>query len=141
MQLIKKIKKFKAKISSEKETTANIYARIMELRQGGVKPPASLVSKLKENQNRIKEHNLLLKELKDDKMQIETLEEQMRDLQSSVFLAKVVNNSVWKEFNEVTFKIIDPPVSATHLLKEGEMAEEITLKAVEDGEFILSRKG
>ncbi len=141
VQLIKKIKKFKVKISSEKETTANIYARIIELRESGVKPPSSLVTKLKENQNRIKEHNLLLKELKDDKMQIETLEEQMRDLQSSVFSAKVVNNSVWKEFNEVTFKIIDPPVSATHLLKEGELAEEITLQAVEDGEFILSRKG
>ncbi len=141
LQLIKKIKKFKAKISSEKVTTANIYERIIELRESGVKPPSSLVAKLKENQNRIKEHNLLLKELKDDKMQIETLDEQMRELQSSVFSARVVNRSVWKEFNEVTFKIIDPPVSATHLLKEGELAEEITLQAMEDGEFILSRKG
>ncbi len=140
-KLIKKIKKFKVKISSEKETTANIYARIIELRESGVKAPSSLVSKLKENQSRIKEHNLLLKELKDDKMQVETLLEDMKTLQSSIFSAKVVNHSVWKEFNEVTFKIIDPPVLATHLLKDGEIAEEISLKAIEDGEFILSRKG
>ena len=140
-QLVKKIKKFKIKINSEKETTANIHERIKELREGGIKPPASLVVKLKENQNRIKEHNLLLKELKDARMKIEALNEDMKNLQSSVFSAKVINNSVWKEFNEVIFKIIDPPVSASHLLKEGEMAQEISLKALEDGEFTLSRKG
>ena len=140
-KITKKIKQIKAKIYNEKETTIKIHERIIELRAGGIKPPASLVTKMRENQNRIKEHNLLLKELKDARMENETLAEDLTNLQSSVFDAKVINNSTWREFNEVIFRIIEPPISASHLLKDGEIAHEITLKAAEDGEFILNRKG
>ena len=140
-KITKKIKQIKAKIYNEKETTIKIHERIIELRAGGTKPPASLVTKMRENQNRIKEHNLLLKELKDARMENETLAEDLTNLQSSVFDAKVINNSTWREFNEVIFRIIEPPISASHLLKDGEIAHEITLKAAEDGEFILNRKG
>ncbi len=142
MELItKKIKQMKKKIYSEKDTTIKIQDRILELRASGTKPPASLVAKMKENQNRIKEHNLLLKELKDARMQSETLTEDLTNLQSSVFEAKVVNNSTWREFNEVIFRIIEPPINASHLLKDGEIAHEITLDTAEDGKFILNRKG
>jgi len=140
-KVIKQIKFIKKKIHSEKETTQKIYLRIKELAEARTKPPASLVAKMRENQNRIKEHNLLLKELKDAKIHNETLTEDMKNIQSSVFDAKVVNKSTWREFNEVTFKIIEPPVSAMHLLHDGEVAREITLKALEDGEFTLNRKG
>jgi len=140
-QVTKKIKQIKAKIISEKETTLKIVTRIKELTEAGTKPPTSLVSKMRENQNRVKEHNLLLKELKDARMHNETLAEDLKNIQSSVFDAKVVNNSTWREFNEVTFRIIEPPVTASHLLKDGEIAHLITLKAAEDGEFILNRKG
>ena len=139
--LIKKIKTIKIKIHNEKETTLKIHERIMELRAAGVKPPTSLVSKMRDNQNRIKEHNLLIKELKDAKMSNETLTEDLTNLQSSVFEAKVINNSIWREFNEIIFKIIEPPVNASHLLKDGEIAHEITLDSAGDGEVILNRKG
>jgi hypothetical protein len=140
-KITKKIKQIKAKIYNEKETTLKIHERIKELRANGTKPPSSLVVKMKENQNRIKEHNLLLKELKDAKMHSETLMEDLTNLQSSVFDAKVINNSTWREFNEVIFRIISPPVNASHLLKDGEIAHKITLQAADDGEFLLNRKG
>ncbi len=141
-QIIKKIKQIKIKINHEKETTQNIYERIKYLRETGVNPPSSLILKMKENQNRIKEHNLLIKELKDAKIEKETLIENLKNLQSSVFEAKVINNSAWREFNEVIFVIIDPPVTASHLLKDGEIAREITLQGnQEEGEFTLNRKG
>jgi len=140
-QITKKIKQIRKKINSEKDTTIKIVERIKELKASGVKPPSSLVTKMRENQNRVKEHNLLLKELKDAKIEHETLAEDLKNLQSSVFDAKVINNAIWREFNEVTFKIIEPPVTASHLLKDGEVAHEITLKTAEDGEFILNRKG
>jgi len=137
----KKLKQIKAKIHNEKETMIKIHDRIKELRAGGTKPPSSLVAKMRENQNRVKEHNLLLKELKDAKMQNEALEEDLTSLQSSVFDAKVINNSTWREFNEVIFRVISPPIDASHLLKDGETAHEITLQTAEDGEFSLNRKG
>ncbi len=140
-QIVKKIKKIKIKINHEKETTINIYEKIKELKASGVKPPPSLIKKMKENQNRIKEHNLLIKELKDGRIKKEALMEELKTLQASVFEAKVINNSSWKEFNEVTFVIVDPPVTASHFLKDGEIAKEITLGDEIDGKFELNRKG
>ncbi len=140
-QITKKIRQYKTKINNEKETTIKLVEHIKSLKASGVKPPASLIVKMKENQNRIKEHNLLLKEFKDAKIDEERLHQDLKNLQSSVMEAKVINNSLWREFNEVIFKVIEPPVTASHLLKDGEVTREIMLKAVEDGEFILDRRG
>jgi len=57
-----------------------------------------------------------------------------------VFSAKVVNKSVWKDFNEVKFKVIEPPIEVSHLFTNGEMTSEVTLKTLEDGNFMLDRK-
>ncbi|MCH9814293.1 MAG: FapA family protein [Epsilonproteobacteria bacterium] len=140
-QTTKKVRVLKNKINREKDTSMRIVETIKELQSKNVKPPASLVGKMKDNQNRIKEHNLLLKELKDAKMSEETLAEDLRDLQSSVFDAKVINHATWREFNEVIFRIINPPINASHLLRDGEMTHTFSLKTAEDGEFILDRKG
>ncbi len=139
--LTQKIKRLRMKIHNEKETIDQINRRISELKEQGVRPPEALIHKLKEHQKVIKEHNLLLKELKDVKIEKERLKGELKDIQSSVFDAKVINHSIWKEFNEITFRILNPPIEATHLPKEGEMAEEITLSKTEEGEFILNRKG
>ncbi len=140
-QLTQKIRKLRAKIHNEKETIDQINTRLSELREQGVKLPEALLNKLKEHQRMIKEHNLLLKELKDVKIEKERLKNELQAIQASVFDAKVINHSVWKEFNEIKFMILNPPVEAVHLPKEGEMSEEITLSQTEEGEFILNRKG
>ena len=139
--LTQKIKRLRTKIHNEKETIDQINQRISELKEQGVRPPEALINKLKEHQKVIKEHNLLLKELKDVKIEKERLKSELKEMQSSVFDAKVINHSIWKEFNEIKFMILNPPVEAVYLPKEGEMGEEITLGQTEEGEFILNRKG
>ncbi len=73
-------------------------------------------------------------------MQLECFEADLRERVKAVFDAKVVNKSVWKEFNEVKFKVVEPPVEVSHLFTDGEMSEEITIKTMEDGKYILERK-
>ena len=82
----------------------------------------------------------MLKELKDDKIALEKLEEDLKELINAVFSARVVNKTVWKEFNEVKFKVVEPPVEVSHLFVDGEMSEEIMLKTLEDGKYVLERK-
>ena len=139
--LSSKLKNLKTKILSEKENTEEITKRLKDFKASGTKPPFAMLSKIKESQARIKEHNLLIRELKDVKIANETLAEDLKNLQSSVFEAKVINKSVWKDFNEVIFNIIEPPVSASLLFKDGDMDREITLNAsMENEEFTLNRK-
>ncbi len=139
-ELSKKIKHLRRKIQNDKDNIKQINDTIIDLKRRQTPIPTSLINKLKDNNANIKEHNLLLKELKDDKMQLESFEADLRELVNAVFDAKVVNKSVWKEFNEVKFKVVEPPVEVSHLFTDGEMSEEITIKTMEDGKYILERK-
>ncbi len=139
-ELSKKIKLLRRKIQNDKDNIKQINETIIDLKRRQTTVPTSLINKLKDNQANIKEHNLLLKELKDDKMQLESFEADLKELVNAVFDAKVVNRSVWKEFNEVKFKVVEPPVEVSHLFTDGEMSEVITIKSMEDGKYILERK-
>ena len=136
----KKIKVLRRKIQNDQDNIRQINETVLSLKRRNANVPLSLINKLKANQQTIKEHNLLLKELKDDKMALEKLESDLKDLVNAVFNAKVVNRSVWKEFNEVKFKVVEPPVEVSHLFVDGEMSEEITIKTMEDGKYVLERK-
>ncbi len=136
----KKIKVLRRKIQNDQENVRQINETVQSLKKRNATVPLSLINKLKSNQENIKEHNLLLKELKDDKIALEKLEADLQELINAVFSAKVVNRSVWKEFNEVKFKVVEPPVEVSHLFVDGEMSEEITIKTMEDGNYVLERK-
>ncbi len=139
--LTKKLKQIKVKLKRDEDSITEVRAHIKSLMNAKTKPPSALLKKLQENQNIIKEHNLVLKELKDAKISKETLIEDLKDLQSSVFDAKVVSNSIWRDYNEVSFNIIDPAVKVSHLFQDGESASEITLKSMEEGKYVLEKKG
>ncbi len=137
----KEVKRYRDKIHQEDQNIKDINQKVKELKDAGVKPPAGLILKLKDHQERIKKHNSLLKELKDAKIQKTSLQELLTELNASVYEAKVINKSVWKEFNEVIYKLLDPPVEVSFLAKEGDMMETLSLQATEEGEFQVKRQG
>lgn len=54
------------------------------------------------------------------------------------FLAKIINHSTWREFNEVRFKLIYPPRDMTYNPQENEISREISLKDL-GGEYRIMR--
>jgi len=137
----KEVKRHRDKIQQEDQNIKDINHKVQELKASGIKPPSALILKLKDHQVRIKKHNSLLKELKDAKIQKTSLQEMLTELSASVYEAKVINKSVWKEFNEVQYKLLDPPIEVSFLAKEGDMVETLTLNSNEDGEFQVKRQG
>ena len=133
------LKSKKRSIDNEKENIKEINKTLEELKKFGREPLASLVMKLKDHQKKIKEFNSLLKELKDAKLKKETLHQELVELNTSVLKAKVINNSPWKEFNEVVFKLIEPPIEISFLPKEGEITKVLTLKSSGEGEYNIKR--
>ena len=140
-KISKEVKKYREKIQHETQNIEEINAKVKELKASKVKPPAALVLKLQDHQVRIKKHNSLVKELKDVKIQKTTLQEQLSELNASVYEAKVINKSAWKEFNEVKYKLLDPPIEVSFLAKEGDIMETLTLNSNDDGEFQIKRQG
>jgi hypothetical protein len=128
-------------IDREKENIVQINKSIEEMKKFGRQPLASLVMKLKDHQEKIKVFNSLLKELKDAKLRRDSLHEELTELNTSVLKAKVINHSPWREFNEVVFKLIEPPIEVSFLPKEGEVIKELTLRSSDEGEYNIKRGG
>jgi len=137
----KELRQLKAKIDSQKDNVNEIKKSIEEMKRFGKTPLASLVMKLKEHQEKIRNFNSLVKELKDAKLEKENLTQELIELNSSVLMAKVVCKSRWREFNEVKFKLIEPPVELSFLPKEDEIIKTLSVESSEEGEYILSPRG
>ena len=72
-------------------------------------------------------------------MEKSSLDIELEELESTSVEAKVVNNSKWKEFNEVKFRIINPALEVAFLPKEGEIAKIITIEEKDDEYEIKKR--
>ena len=76
---------------------------------------------------------------KDKKEELQEHREELNQVQNKVFTAKIINHSAWKEFNEIRFRLISPPKDITYNPKEHEIAREITLKDMGNGEHRVMR--
>lgn len=126
-------------IEKTKPMAEMVKDKILELRRSGVEPPATLFAKIKDFQEKVSEYNTLLQSLKDKTAQVGDLKKELYEVQRKVFSAKIINHTSWKEFNEVRFRLISPPKDITYNPKEKELAKEISLKDLGDGEYRVIR--
>ena len=126
-------------IDKNKNTVEEIKKKILELKNSNKTPPTSLYLKLKEFQKMVKEYNTILGDFKRKKEEVLMLKEELKSFQDQIFSAKIINRGIWKEFNEIKFKLIFPPVEITYNTKENEIIREITLKKLGEEKFEINR--
>lgn len=126
-------------IEKNKPMAEMVKAKILELKQSNVEPPITLYAKIKDFQEKVVEYNALLQAFKDKKETLHELRNELSAVQTKVFSAKIINHSVWKEYNEVRFHLISPPKDITYNPKEREVIREITLKDMGNGEYRIMR--
>ena len=128
-------------IEKNKPMAEMVKEKILELKQRGVEPPVTLFAKIKDFQEKVIEYNTFLQLFKDKKEELHEYREELNRVQNKIFTAKIINHSAWKEFNEVKFKMIYPPKDVTYNPKEREIAREISLKDMGNGEQRIIRSG
>ncbi|WP_333804102.1 flagellar assembly protein A [Sulfurospirillum sp.] len=126
-------------IDKNKPMAEMVKEKIMELKRTGVEPPVTLFAKIKDFQEKVIDYNNFLQTFKDKKEELQEYREELNKVQNKVFTAKIINHSAWKEFNEVRFRLIYPPKDVTYNPKEHEIAREITLKDMGNGEQRIMR--
>ena len=126
-------------IEKTKPMAEMVKDKILELKRSGVEPPVTLFAKIKDFQEKVSEYNMLLQSLKDKTTQVGELKQELYEVQRKVFSAKIINHTSWKGFNEVRFRLISPPKDITYNPKEKELAKEIMLKDIGDGEYRVIR--
>ena len=145
-KLEEELKAYPRQLSSKKEfidknkpMAEMVKEKIMELKRTGVEPPVTLFAKIKDFQEKVIDYNNFLQTFKDKKEELNEYREELNKVQNKVFTAKIINHSAWKEFNEVRFRLIYPPKDVTYNPKEHEIAREITLKDMGNGEQRIMR--
>ncbi len=135
----KKLEEKKRVIDKTKPTVKMVQDKILDLKKAGKNVPLTLVAKVKEYQNSVNKYNEVLKDYKNEKLKLQDLKEDLNQIQMKVFSAKIINHSPWREYNEIKFKLISPPVEKVYNTKEHEIIREITLSNMGEGNYEIKR--
>ena len=123
-----------------KEGTASfldIKKRLLHYKKSGVKMPASFVKKYKQFTT-MQEHLKEIKEeydVKKDQLSLQTT--RTSSFQDNIMDARVINRDRWVGYNEIRFKLVEPPMELVYKPVEGSKEMIFGLVEVEDGDFAI----
>jgi len=135
--LKKEIEKYTNLIKNGTKAFIEIKKRLLHYQKNNVKMPASFVKKYKQFQN-------MQQRLKDLKAEYATKEEKLNLLttrtasfQDNIMDARVINRDRWVGYNEIKFKLVDPPVELVYKPQEGSNEKIFGIVEVEEGEYAI----
>ncbi len=134
------IKNKKLLIEKNKEPAIMVKQKIIELKKEGKEPPIALIKKIKDYHSLVNLYNSLLEKLKNEKNERKALKEKIENIQSAVLNAKIINHSIWTEYNEIKFVLLSPKIEITYTTKKGELFKKITLSKIEEDKYQIERK-
>ncbi len=136
----KSIKEKKLKIEKNREPAEMVKERILELKRAGQEPAKSLIKKIRDFQQLIASYNETISRYQKEIHEKEIIQKEIEDIQSSVLNAKIVNHSVWSEYNEIKFVLLSPKKEITYTTKDKEIIKEFSLEKVGENEYQIIKK-
>ncbi len=131
------VKKYKIYIKEGMPAFMEIKKRLLHYKKNGVKMPESFVKKYKQFQS-------MQQKLKELITQSETLQDRLNLLttrtasfQDNIFDARVINRDSWKGYNEIKFKLVDPPMELVYKPAENSSEHVFGLVQLNDDEYAI----
>jgi len=107
-------------IIKEGQTAFNdIKKRLVRYKKNGIKMPESFVKKYKEFQELQSKLKSLKEEFNIKKDQYDLLTTNTASFQENIFNSRIVNHDRWVGYNQIIFKLVDPPIELVYKPKEG----------------------
>ncbi len=136
-ELKKDIKKYELLLTEGKSAFLDIKKRLVHYKKKGIKLPGSFVKKYKQYQQMQEHYNFSKNELKAKEDMVHLLNGKISAFQDNIMDARVINKDRWKGYNEIIFKLIDPPIELVYKPKEGSQEKVFGLVEVDENEFII----
>ena len=121
-----------------KENTAaynDVKKRLMHYKKSGVKMPDSFVKKYKQF-GKMQDHLKNIKvtySIKED--QLNLLTSKTSTFQDDIFDARIINRDKWSGYNELIFKLIEPPIEVSYKPADGSKDKIFGLVEVDEGMY------
>ena len=131
------LKKYTVLIKEGTPAFLEIKKRLWYYKKNGVKMPQSFVQKYKKFQTmqaKYKELKTSYEMLQD---QLHLLTTRTASFQDNIFDARVINHDTWKGYNEIRFKLVDPPMELVYKPMEGSQEHIFALKQISEDEYAI----
>ncbi len=115
----------------------DIKQKIINYKNNGIKIPAAYAQKYMQFQEFKKKLDVLRKEYQDKLDHYAFISGRHRALQDEIFDARVINHDRWNNYNEIIFKLIDPPIDVTFIPPENSEGGIFGLFVDEDGIYSI----
>ena len=129
------IDKYKILIKEGTPAFLEIKKKLLHYKKSGVKLPSAFVKKYKQF-SQLQEYLKGIQaeyDVKQDSLAMQTT--RTSSFQDNILDARVINRDKWVGFNEIKFKLVDPPIELVHRPAEGSVDMIFGLKETEDGEY------
>lgn len=129
------IEKYTEIIKGNLATHNDVKKRLLHYKKSGVKMPSSFIKQYKQF-IKMQEHLKTIKQEYDIKLnQLKLLTTQTASFQDNIFDARIINRDKWVGYNEIIFKLVDPPIELIHKPLEGSADMVFAVVEVGDGDF------
>ncbi len=140
LQLKELREELKKQMHSLKEATPafiEIKKRLLHYKKNGVKMPASFVKKYKQFQVMQENVKNLKTEVSVTQDALNLLTTKTSSFQENIFDARVINRDRWIGYNEIRFKLVDPPMELVYKPMEGSREQVFGLVELDEGEYAI----
>jgi len=114
----KELSGYEATMQENAASYEDIKQKIINYKKNGIKIPAAYAQKYMQFQEFKKKLDVLRKEYQDKLDHYAFISGRHRALQDEIFDARVINHDCWHNYNEIVFKLIDPPIDVTFIPPE-----------------------
>jgi len=114
-----------------------IKKRLLHYKKNGIKMPASFVKKYKQFQSMQETVKNLKTEVAVTQDTLNLLTSKISSLQENIFDARVINRDKWVGYNEIRFKLVDPPMELVYKPVEGSHEHVFKLVEIDEGEYAI----
>ena len=133
--LDKKVKHHAKLVQDGESTFLDIKKRLIHYKKNGVKMPGSFMKKYKQ-------YTGLQEQLKDLKQEYTIKKDQLNlhtakteSFQDNILEARIINRDRWVGYNEIKFKLVEPPIELVYKPHEGSMDKVFGLVEVDEGMY------
>lgn len=133
----KEIEKYSSLVQKNEKTFIEIKKKLMHYKKNDIKMPEAFIKQYKQFQ-RLQTH---LDELKssyeESKTKRDRLNVSINSVQENILNARIINKDKWVGYNEIRFKLIDPPVDVVYSPPEGTLDKIFALFKTDNDEYII----
>lgn len=131
------ISKYKKLIKEGTPAFIEIKKRLLHYKKNNVKMPEAFVKKYKQFQALQEKLKVLEQNLTKAQDQLNLLSSRTASFQDNIFDARIINKGEWIGYNEIKFKLVDPPTEVVYKPAEGSGEKVFALKEIDDGEYAI----